>query len=259
MSVNRTKKSLVALLVGAPLSLSLVACGASADSEGDTTADGSTVTSTTAAPASEKSETAASSESSAESEASAADDKETAGDEEAAGTKDKSPAGEKPAPGAKSAPSGTSVALSDTAPDVRAEGTTGDPAAAAEVESAVRNQFDSAHYANMATLWDHTQRSTCAPALQASQQEAKAMMAQELPEMQGMDVFALMEDPNVGPVVREQLVNQPAPPAPTLNSIRSINVDGDQATAQVNSTTDGQAGDQTLTFANEGGTWKVCG
>ena len=253
----RTKKSLVALLVGAPLSLSLVACGASEDSEGDAaTADGSTVTSTTAASASGKSGTAESSASPTESETSAATDDVADTDDVAGGGK--AVEGAEPASGGKSTTSGTSAARSDTAPDVQAEGATGDPAEIDEVESAVRNQFDSAHYANMATLWDHTQRSTCASALQASQQEAKAMMAQEVPELQGVDVFALMEDPNIGPVVRQELVNQPAPAAPTLNSIGSIDVDGDQATAQVNSTTDGQTADQTLTFANEGGTWKVC-
>ncbi len=260
-SVIRTKKSLITVLAGVPLSVGLVACGAGEEVDGMAATERSTVTSTTSADKPEESDDVESSEEPTQSEqADAAEGTGTADDESADGKPaDKEAAGEKTTGDRAPAVTEGKPARSASAPKAEAEESTGDPAVIAEVEAAVQNQFDGAHYANMATLWDHTQRSTCASALAASQQEAKQAMAQELPvEMQGLDVFAMMDDPNVGPIVRQELVNQPAPAAPTLNSIDSVTVDGGRATVQLNSTTGGQSADQTLNFVNEDGAWKVC-
>lgn len=266
-SFSHVKKPLIALLVGAPLSLGLVACGSGGEAEEGAASDERSTVTSTSATESEGAEGSAADEPSDESENPEGSDADSADSNGEAGRdggnaddRDGADAGQgaqggRAAGGAGAAGGGRS----DTAPTVEARETTGDPAVTAEVQAAVQNQFDSAHYANMATLWDHTQQSTCASALESSQQEAKQMMAQELPgEVQGLDVFSLMNDPNVGPVVRQELANQPAPAAPQLNSIDSVEVDGGQATVQVNATTDGQASTQAMNFVNEGGTWKLC-
>ena len=271
-SFRHSKKSLVALLVGAPLSLSLVACGSGESSEeSDASASESTVTSTTSAEdTTEESESEASESTDASDDAEGdegadgaegADGDDAEGDANAAG-------GNEPAANSNNANNAGAAAAgagagqnpytggrSASAPDVPANQSSGEPAAVGEVEAAVQNQFDPAHYENMLTLWDHTQGATCASALQTSQQAAKDQMAEQMPaELQNVDIYALMEDPTVGPVVRDQLAAQPGPAAPQLNSINNVDVSGQQATVNVST----NEGEQDMSFVNEGGVWKVC-